>query len=316
MKDIFLHIGVSGFMAVFQAAGGGLCLAAWDYFATEYRKRRPRLSDLPSFVFGIPFIFFFALAPILMAYKFNGWAGAVFQSLVLAMILYLIIRSYRQGVKTEPLDHRAIQEKELSRPVVPDKRKHFLRALPGSLFCFYLSAAYAAAWLGKPLPTMTHDWLVDLMTIELIAIHSLPFISLITLIRFGEHRHWRFFQWFLFITWYSLYIGFAIDVRDSWDAIPTFVAATLSTYLGFMLQESDVNRVVLVFKRWGVCLALFAMTAAAAEARTWHSHHPMVEAGAFYFAAIGAIELTPLYRTHWRRWITRNAEILKRKLKR
>lgn len=302
LKEVFLYIGISGFLSVFQAAGCGLGLAAWFHFSDEFKKRKPRRSDLPSLFFGVPFISLFALAPLFMAYEFGGWLGALFQFAVLVMIVAFTCKSWKSGDRPEPLDRKALEEKERSQPVVPDMKKNFLRALPGSLLCFYLSAAYLAAWLGKPFPAMETDWLGALVKIEFLVIHSLPFISLITLIRF-QHKQWRFFQWFLFVTWYSLYLGFAMEIRDHWDAIPAFAAATLGTYLGFMLQESKANRVVLVFKRWGICLALLVFVSAVVGARDWSNTEGLIKVGMAYFLLIGAVELTPVYRIHWCRWI-------------
>jgi len=302
LKDVFLYLGISGFMSVFQAAGCGLGLAAYLHFRDEYRKRRPRASDIPSFVFGGLFIGLWAVTPTWAAFTHAGWLAGLGQTIVLSMIIAFIVRSCRLGVEWKHAGRKAEEQAEEERPLVLDAKKHFFRALPGSILCFYLSAAYIAALLERPFPHMPEDWLESLVHIEFLVIHSLPFLSLITLIRF-EHKHWRFFQWYLFVTWYCLYLGFALELREHWDALAAFAAATFSTYLGFMLEEVKLKRIPQVFKRWGVCFAVLVMVCMIMDARDWRAGAGLIPAGALYFAIIGIIELTPLYQTHWRNWM-------------
>ena len=299
MKEIFFYIGISGFLAVFQAAACGIGLLGYWHWRDPWKDERPKAKEFAGLAAALIFIGFFAIAPIIIAFEFGGWLAAVFQSVVLIVTFAFVRMSRATGDRPAPA---APDPEADTQPTVPNPRRHLARAIPGSLLCFYLAIAYAAEISGQSFPGMDKDWLADLMRIEMPVIHSLPFISLITLIRF-QHRHWRYFQWFLFVTWYCLYLGFTLQVREIIDALVAFAAATLGTYLSFMLQQSTENRVVLVFKRWGINLALYALISAAVGAGNWRYDDAMLKLGLIYFALIGSIELTPVYRTHWGRWL-------------
>lgn len=299
MKEIFFYIGISGFLAVFQAVACGIGLAGYWHWSEQWKHGTLPIKEIAGLVAALIFIGSFAIAPVLVAFEFGGWIAAVFQSLVLVVTFALVWMSHATGDRPSPPSPGPESDTE---PAVQDQRRRFIRALPGSLLCFCFSVAYAAAILGRSFPGMDKDWLADLMRIEMLVIHSLPFVSLITLIRF-EHRHWRYFQWFLFVTWYCLYLGFALQIRESVDALLAFAAATFGTYLSFMLQESTQTRLALVFKRWVINLTLYASISIAVGAEKWRSGDAMLKLGLIYFALIGAIELTPIYGIHWRRWL-------------
>jgi len=300
IHEVLAAIGGLGFASVFQGVGL-LVVKATVGAVREAGHKGQLLRTVPGAVGALLFGAVFAGMPFAMVLDFGGWPAFAAQAVVcvyLALALWLPAPAATPAPAPPP-DPAPV-------PRVPFWRRG-VSAAPALL----LAGAFGLALAGRPLPGAGAAGLCHLVGVEFLVIHSFPFLSLITLPRVTTRR-WRIFQWYLFVTWFLLYVAFAVK-DDGAAGLAAFASGTLATYLGFLLRRTGQRAIVVLFKRWLAGFALFLVCAVVAGSQGWRVSPTTLWHGAAYFALLGGVELTGLYERPWRAGLKSVGERLARK---
>jgi hypothetical protein len=301
LEKIFMTVGVAGFLALFQAPGAGFLRGAWSLFVEFRRKGQPGLLIGGIFI-GL-FGSVWSLFPIFVAAGISGWTGGIAQTIILGCLLWIVFKPIREPAGRAEEATRPPEPPIEPLPAAPEppkeagsRRKRLLPAVTTLLIALAYLLALQDVWL----PGVTGEWLSLLVKVEFLVIHSFPFLALITLPRL-KWRRWRIFQWFLFVTWMCLYMGFAVADESGLAGIAAFLVATAGTYLGFLLRWSDVRRIAQLALRWLTSFILFMAAAGIAGTKDWRLSPEVLLQGLLYFTALGLLELSGLYDRDWLR---------------
>jgi len=282
VSKLLAGFGALGFAAVFQVAGVAMGRAVVP------RMRKAKLREIPGLLFALAFACFFACGPLAMVHEIAGWPGLAAQLVVLGTLVAFVAIPHPPEAKQAAVARPAAV-------VRPGRWRRLASALPA----FVVAAGYVAALLGGSVLGMTRGTLCHLVGTEFLVIHSFPFLSAITLPRIGWRR-WRVFQWFLFVTWSCLYLGFAARGDHAWSGIIGFASGAIATYLGFLLRWNAGGRVAALAKRWIGSFVFLIAAAMVTGSRSWQESSTTLWHGALYFTAVGLAEAAGLYDLAWK----------------
>lgn len=148
----------------------------------------------------------------------------------------------------------------------------------------------------KPFLGATPQWLGAVMQAEFLVIHSMAFLGLLALwkpadARAAQTRAVAF--WGLF----ALYVALALYAGV--DQLVVFVGLTFVTYLGLFLNWRSPSALLQLGARWGASFILFLAAleifGAPEDVDKWDAERSVIRAGALYFLALAAVELSGLY---------------------
>ena len=177
------------------------------------------------------------------------------------------------------------------------------KALVSALPLLFIAGVYFLARISaEPVLGMDDDWLRRMVGIELLAIHSFPFVGLLSLLR-PATPEFRGLKWLgvAFVTF--LYFN-AAHMFAGWHGLLAFISLAGVTYLGFLLNWTPIASAARLTARWVVNFFLFATAAVVvsipADTNIWEDHATPLSLGVWYFAATGLVELTGFYqRSFW-----------------
>lgn len=172
---------------------------------------------------------------------------------------------------------------------------------------FLLMATHKHAFLGASARTLTR-----LMQAEFLVIHSMAFLGFIALwkpVEQNARRTRAVAFWGLF----GLYCAMALSQGFAFFAI--FFGLAFVTYLGLFMNWGSESARLQLGARW-ICgfiafMAALTVFGAPESVNRWTGNAAVVKAGALYFFALAALELSGLYL----RWIPANAARLREMLR-
>jgi len=178
----------------------------------------------------------------------------------------------------------------------------FWKNLASSLSLFLLAAAYMAPYSRLvEILELGHGRLGQLMELELLVIHSFPFLAFIGLAQ-PETKKLQVLRIIGFWGFLAMYIGFAFSM-DGWAGILTFAGLTLITYVGFFLRITQGKLVAQLTVRWLVNFILFLLFCGITEmpdnVERWHNYNQAYDFGLYYFLSLGIVEASGFYQGKW-----------------
>lgn len=157
-----------------------------------------------------------------------------------------------------------------------------------------LGAIYVAALIGG----IHAPWFGSIMAIEVLAIHSFPFIMLIASYEPATDRGKKI-QKVLFWMMLGFYILHALKAGGVSGAV-AFVGLTVSTYLGYLLRRTSPDAVTQLVARWIVSFAALmlssAVTGMSGDLDEWTGSVKTLLFGMLYFTTLGLLELKGFYQ--------------------
>jgi hypothetical protein len=184
---------------------------------------------------------------------------------------------------------------KISREGLWSALKALLAALPllAIAFVYFLARGTDAPVLG-----LDPDWLRTLLLLELLAIHSFPFLGLLAVVR-PATPEFRGLKWLGVAAMGFLYVNGAQQFAG-WPGVLAFASLTGATYLGFLLNWTAVDAAASLTVRWMVNFSLLVVFAIAvslpSDVNLWQDHTASLTLGALYFGSSGLVELTGFYR--------------------
>ena len=164
----------------------------------------------------------------------------------------------------------------------------------------FTSAAYG--WFyktGRPLLGMDAHWLVAIVRVEFLAIHSFPFVMMVALRRplLPQYQGLRVLLLGLL---FLMYFAFAHSVTG-WQGVFLFTSLTSVTYLGFFVNlDEGIRKFPELGLRWLCNYVLLVFLAAwfqlPSEAASWTVGDGILPLGGLYFLALAGLELSGLYQ--------------------
>jgi hypothetical protein len=140
------------------------------------------------------------------------------------------------------------------------------------------------------------QWLTAAMQAEFLVIHSMAFLGLLALWKPADPKGQKtravaFWGLFALYTIMALSAGFAQFLL--------FVGLTFVTYLGLFLNWNSPSAKLQLGARWAVGFVLFLVAlhifGAPSNVGDWGGRASVLRAGALYFFALAAVELSGLY---------------------
>ncbi len=310
LEKILTSIGGLGFISVFQLIGVWGLYAVWTGAKKSLNGQR-FVKDLAGFIGGTFFSLWFTILPLFMIYEMGGLPLMTIQMIILGILITFVATPHpKQASKEEGSKQAEPENKGIKKSLIKlgnidaalletsAGTAYWSRMIP-ALTCFGLAVCYIAALLGSPVGGMTKEWLSLLVKVQFLVIHSFPFLALITLPRL-EMLRWRIFQWFLFCTWFCLYLAFAVADEHGIGGIIAFMSGTLATYLGFILRTSDEKQIFMLGKRWITSFVVFILSAILFDSGNWQVSNKILYHGTVYFIVLGILELTGVYEMDWK----------------
>jgi hypothetical protein len=162
-----------------------------------------------------------------------------------------------------------------------------------------LGAIYAAAGCAALLVGGTgYPWLGSTMAIEVLVIHSFPFLMLIASYEPATKRG-KLLQKIIFWTMLGVYILHTLKAGGVSGAF-VFAGLTVSTYLGYLLRRISPDAVKQLILRWVMSFAVFlvssAVTGMPGDFEEWTGSGRTPYFGMLYFTTLGLLELKGFYR--------------------
>lgn len=158
-------------------------------------------------------------------------------------------------------------------------------------------SAVAGLW-GFFTGSVDFAWPASIMFIEILVIHSFPFMMLIGSYRpktsFGEKT-----QKVAFWTMLSVYVALSLKEWGLSGAI-AFAGLTVSTYLGYLLRRTGPDAVAELIGRWVMSFLAYLVamkaTGISADSVTWAQSVKTPFFAMLYFTALGLLELYGFYQ--------------------
>lgn len=164
----------------------------------------------------------------------------------------------------------------------------------------------------KPLFGADAKALTLLMQVEFLVIHSMAFLGLVALWRPQDEKA-RKTRAIVFWGLFGLYS--LASLNQGWRFFAVFFGLTFVTYLGLFLNWRSESAKLQLGARWAVGFVAFLVAngifGTPKNVGEWAGLAPVVRAGALYFLALGAVELSGLYL----RVIPRNAGAIRTQLR-
>lgn len=163
-----------------------------------------------------------------------------------------------------------------------------------------MAAAFASWLLGRPLVSgLDADWLVDVMQVEFLVIHSLPFMVLVSLWKPGQPAL-EGIRWLTFLALGAMYLAGGYNVAG-WRGIGMFVSLTAATYLGFLFRmRGQTEKLPELAARWLANYVFFLLAlivfGTPKDVSDWPGSVGVLRAGGAYFLLLAAIEMSGIYR--------------------
>ncbi len=164
----------------------------------------------------------------------------------------------------------------------------------------FTSAAYG--WFhgaGRPLLGMDARWLVAVVRVEFLAVHSFPFVMLVALRRprLPQYQGLRVLMLGLL---FLMYFALAHSVAG-WQGVFLFASLAAITYLGFLVNlEAGIRKFPELGLRWLCNYVLLVFLATwfqlPSEAASWSIEDGILSVGGLYFLALAGLELSGLYQ--------------------
>jgi hypothetical protein len=153
----------------------------------------------------------------------------------------------------------------------------------------------ALAW-AKPYAAMSAAAGANLMRAEFLVIHSFAFLGLIGQWQPPDAKG-RKTRAVAFWGLFGLYCVMA--AWQGWQFFFTFFGLCFVTYLGLFMTWRTDHAVFQLWARWGIGTAIFLVALgvfdAPKNAENWSGRMSVVKAGALYFLALAALEMSGLY---------------------
>ncbi len=164
--------------------------------------------------------------------------------------------------------------------------------------CLVLGACYGLSALGIPLPLVDRPWLGTLMGIEVLAIHSFPFIMIIAS-KEPKSAAGKKLQTAAFWGLLGVYVLFAAKLGGLAGVI-SFGFLTFATYVGYLRRRTSPAALSQLIARWVVSFALFflssALTGMSGDMDAWPGHRRLPFFGMLYFTGLGVLEWFGFYQ--------------------
>ena len=184
-----------------------------------------------------------------------------------------------------------------------ETRSSILERLPvwaATASLLFTSAAYG--WFlrtGTPLLGMDADWLVAILNVEFLVVHSFPFLLMIVL------QHPRLPQWqgvrgLGFGLLLLMYVTGAHDLAG-WQGVGLFLSLAGVTYLGFFVRfDEGIHKFPELGLRW-LCNTILFMSLIVwfqlpSDAESWEVYDGVLPVGGLYFLGLAGLELSGLYQ--------------------
>jgi hypothetical protein len=165
-------------------------------------------------------------------------------------------------------------------------------ALPNLFLSFQF---VMAALAGKAL-FATPEWLTAVMQVEMFVIHSMGIVG--AFLFYKPASAWRALgRVLILIGLFALYLFVAYTM--GFDRVVVFVSAAFATYFGVIFSWGSRTAIDQLGTRWIVCAVVWWAAVNAfdlpKEVKDWAGLGATLWAGALYFLALGAIELSGFY---------------------
>jgi hypothetical protein len=164
----------------------------------------------------------------------------------------------------------------------------------------FTSAAYGwFHWTDKPFLGMDAPWLVTIVHVEFLAIHSFPFVMMIALRR-PRLPQFQGLRVLLLALLLLMYLAAAHSVAG-WQGVGLFASLATITYLGFLVNlDEGVRKFPELGLRWLCNYILLVFLAAwfqlPSDAASWGIGDGILPVGGFYFLGLAWLELSGFYR--------------------
>ena len=164
----------------------------------------------------------------------------------------------------------------------------------------FTSAAYGwFHWTGTPLLGMDAPWLVAIVNVEFLAIHSFPFVMMIALRR-PRLPQFQGLRVLLLGLLLLMYLAGAHSVAG-WQGVGLFASLATITYLGFLVNlDEGIRKFPELGLRWLGNYILLVFLARwfqlPSDAASWSIGDGILPVGGLYFLGLAWLELSGLYR--------------------
>ncbi len=164
--------------------------------------------------------------------------------------------------------------------------------------CLLLGASYGLSALGIPLPLVDRSWLGTLMGIEVLAIHSFPFIMIIAS-KEPTSAAGKKLQTAAFWGLLGAYVLLAAKLGGLAGVI-SFGFLTFATYVGYLRRRTSSAALAQLIARWVASFVLFilssALTGVSGDMDAWPGHRRLPFFGMLYFTGLGYLEWSGFYQ--------------------
>ncbi len=166
----------------------------------------------------------------------------------------------------------------------------------------FLLTASAYGWYhktGAPLLGMDAYWLVSIVQIEWLAIHSFPFIMMVVSQR-PSLPQWQGLRGLVFAVLLLFYLLAAHSIAG-WPGVGLFFSLTAVTYLGFFVNlDEKIRKLPELGLRWlsNVVLLVFlgVWFELPSNVDNWSIGDGLLPLGGLYFLGLAGLELSGLYQ--------------------
>jgi len=149
---------------------------------------------------------------------------------------------------------------------------------------------------GKPFLGASRDWLTAAMQAEFFVIHSMAFLGAMALWKPADAKAAKARAW-IFWGLFAAYVAMALAA--GFQQFLIFAGLTFVTYLGLFLNWRSPSALLQLGVRWGASFILFLAAleifGAPEDVDKWDGRRSVIRAGALYFLALAAVELSGLY---------------------
>jgi len=164
----------------------------------------------------------------------------------------------------------------------------------------FTSAAYGWFWrTATPLVGIDAYWLVGIVIIEFLVIHSFPFLTMVVLQR-SRLPQWHGVRGLAFGVLLLAYLA-ASHSAGGWHGVELFLSLTAVTYLGFFVSlEERIHKLPELGLRWLCNTVLLASLGAwfqlPSDSASWSVGDGVLPLGGWYFLGLAGLETSGLYR--------------------
>jgi hypothetical protein len=182
-------------------------------------------------------------------------------------------------------------------------RSSILERLPvwaATASLLFTSAAYG--WFQRtrtPLLGMDADWLVAIVNVEFLVVHSFPFLLMVALQR-PRLPQWQGVRGLAFGLLLLMYFTGAHDLAG-WQGVGLFASLAAVTYLGFFVRfDEGIHKFPELGLRW-LCNTILLISLAAwfqlpSDAASWDVGNGVLPVGGLYFLCLAGLELSGFYQ--------------------